>query len=454
MTFDLGIEGGTVVTPHGRARLHVYVEDGRIATVTAERHDAAETVDASGLLVLPGMVDAHVHFMDPAATDREDFPAGSAAAARAGVTTVVEHTHAGPVRTPADLEDKRGYLADRSRVDFALAAHAWPDRIDQVRPLWEAGVAYVKAFTCTTHGVPGFDAAHLLALFREAAASGAVCLVHCEDESLTADAERALREAGRDDPGVVPEWRNREAELTALAVTALLARRTGARVVAAHVSHPEALAIVARERAAGARLAVESCPQYLMLLEEEILEHGAFRKFTPPARARAARDLEAMWDAVAAGVVDYVSTDHAPATREQKREGSIWDVHFGLPGIDTTLPVLLDGAHAGRLSYERLAAVYSEAPARTYGLYPRKGLLAPGADADFVLVDPKARWDVRDEDVLSKAGWTPFSGRTLTGRAVRTYLRGALAADEGRVVAEPGAGRFLPGAGARQASGT
>jgi dihydroorotase (multifunctional complex type) len=447
VAFELGIEGGEIVTPQGRRQLNVYTADGRVAATTAERHPANETVDASGLLVMPGMVDAHVHLMDPADPSREDFPTGTAAAARAGVTTVVEHTHASPVRTAADLEEKREYLRDRARVDFALAAHAWPDRLDVVEEVWRAGAAFVKAFTCTTHGVPGFDAARLNELFVRAAGSGAVCLVHCEDESLTAEADRALREAGRADGAVVPAWRNRAAELTAVAVTTLLARLAGARAVVAHVSHEAALELVERERAAGADVVAESCPQYLTLLEEEVLEHGAFRKFTPPARARGPEDLEAMWRALADGRIAYTSSDHAPSTAEQKRAGSIWDVHFGLPGLDTTFSVLLDGAHAGRITYERVVEAYAEAPARLYGLWPRKGRLAEGADADLVLVDPEARWRVTDEDVLSKAGWSPFAGRTLVGRAVRTYLRGLLAADGGRVVAEPGAGCFLAGAG-------
>jgi dihydroorotase-like cyclic amidohydrolase len=198
---------------------------------------------------------------------------------------------------------------------------------------------------------------------------------------------------------------------------------------------------------AGQRVVVESCPQYLTLLEDEVREHGALRKFTPPARAHDAADLDAMWEALAGGEIDLVSSDHAPATLAQKRAGSIWDVHFGLPGVDTTLPVLLDGAHAGRIPYERVVAAYAEGPARTYGLYPRKGSLLPGADGDVVLVDPAARWTVRDEDVLSKAGWSPFAGRTLIGRAVRTYLRGELAADGGRVLAEPGWGHFISGGG-------
>ncbi len=434
--FDLGIEGGELVTPRSRGRLNVYVSDGTVAALSAERLPAAEVVDASGLLVMAGMVDAHVHFMDPADPSREDFPTATAAALRSGVTTVIEHTHAHPVITSADLEEKTAYLASRSRIDYALGAHAWPDRLEAVPGVWQAGVAFVKAFTCTTHGVPGFSTHALKRLFEVAAAAGAVCLLHCEDEVLTGEAERALREAGRTDNGIVPLWRSRDAELTALAAAAILARSAGAHAIAAHVSNPVAL-----EAAAG--LLIESCPQYLYLLESDVLDLGPYRKFTPPARARSAADLDAMWQAVASGAIDYVSSDHAPSTRAQKQAGSIWDVHFGLPGIDTTFSALLTGAHRGVLSYERVAEVYSERPARIYGLWPAKGRLEPGADADIVLVDADAEWTVADEDVISKAGWNPFTGSTLVGRAVRTYVRGALAMDEGTVLAEPGHGRFV-----------
>lgn len=452
MTFELAIEGGTVVTPRGRSRRNVYVAGGTVGAVTADRLEASERIDATNLLVLPGGVDTHVHLMDPAATDREDFPTGTSAAARAGVTTVIEHTHAGPVRTPADLLEKRRYLQDRSVVDYALAAHAWPDRIDQVGPLWRSGVAFVKVFTCTTHGVPGFDAGALLRLFRSSAAAGAICLVHCEDETITADAERALRAAGRDDPSVIVEWRSRESELTALAVVAQLSRLTGARIVTAHVSHVEAVVVVDRERVAGAPIRVESCPQYLALMEDEIVEHGAFRKFTPPARARGPADLAAMWAAVNDGRIDHISTDHAPSTAQQKREGSIWDVHFGLPGLDTTFPFLLGAAAEGTTSYERLVDLYAESPAKTYGLFPRKGHIAVGADADLVLVDPNEPWTVHNDDVLSRAGWTPFEGRTFSGRAIDTYLRGRRIVHEGKIVEGPGSGRFLLGPGAEGVS--
>jgi len=448
--FDLGIEGGTVFTPSHRAHLNVYVSDGRIAAITPDVQPARERVNATDLFVMPGMIDGHVHFMDPGDSTRETFPTGSAAAARAGVTTVIEHTHGAPVRTATDLKKKRDHLRAGSYVDFGLAAHAWPEEHHNVEDVWLAGATFIKAFTCETHGVPGFDAAHLASLFELSAGLNAICLVHCEDASLTFEAERALRAAGRMDGGVVSAWRNRDAEVVATSVVSLLARRHNAVVVVAHASHPEVVEIVTREQQAGAHVMTETCPQYLTLLEDEVLDHGAFRKFTPPARARDEDDLQTMWRAVSDGKVNYLSSDHAPSTAEQKSAGSIWDVHFGLPGIDTTLSVLLDGAFRDRVSYERVVQVYAECPARIYGLDSWKGRLAVGADADVVLVDPSARWIVDHRDILSLARWSPLAGRELRGRAVRTYLRGQLAVADGQMMAECGAGHYLEGPGARR----
>ena len=445
--FDLGVLGAVVVSPSGRARRHVYVRQGRVAAVTSAQRDASRTVDATGLYLLPGMVDTHVHLMDPGPTEREDFPTGTTAAAVHGVTTIVEHTHAHPVRTVRDLDEKRRYLRGRAHVDHGLAAHVWPDQIGRLGELWAAGASFFKVFTCTTHGVPGLDAAHLLAALEAISRAGATALIHCEDESITQQAGRALLEAGRDDGAVLFEWRSREAELVAAQTAALLTGITGARATIAHVSHPAVADRVAAERAAGADVAAEACPQYFLLREHDVLDKGAFRKFTPPARARTDADEQAMWDRLRDGVLTHVSTDHAPATREQKGRG-IWEAEFGLPGLDTTLPLLIDAALGGRLSLEDVVRVYAERPARRYGLWPRKGTLAVGADADLVLVDPEPTSVLRDEDVISKAGWTPYAGRKLRGAIRSTYLRGALVAEDRRLVREPG-GRFLPGAGAR-----
>lgn len=439
----LEITGALLVTPAGRRHGTIAVgSDGRIAELRdGPSGRAARTIDATGLVALPGMVDQHVHFMEPGPVEREDFAHGSAAAAAAGVTCVAEHTHGWPVRTPEELRQKTGHLEGRSVVDYVLGAHAAPDTLEDAGRLREAGVAFIKAFTCTTHGIQGLDPDMQLRLLRSTAAAGIRVLAHCEDESMTAGAERRLRAALRDDFGVLPAWRSSEAELTAVVVTALLARLTGARVTIAHASQPEVVELARRERARGAALDVESCPQYLLLDEAEVVEHGPTRKFTPPARpAPAGHDL---WAAVRDGGVALLSSDHAPSTLAQKAEGDIYDCPFGLPGIDTTMPLLLDAVHRGELDWERLIAVYSEGPAAALGIGDRKGALAPGFDADIVLVDPSATRTLRDEDVHSKAGWTPYAGREVHGGVAMTFVRGTLVAQDGDVVADVGTGRWL-----------
>jgi len=445
--FDQRVVGGTVVGSSGRVVTNLYLHEGRVALVDSAVHAAQTTLEASGLLVLPGMVDSHVHLMDPGDTTREDFPTGTAAAAAAGITTIIEHTHGHPVRSTADLMEKLAHVEGRSHIDFGLAAHVWPDRIDHLRGLWEAGVSFFKIFTCTTHGVPGAEPPLLRQVLDAIASFAGNCLIHCEDEGLTADAERILRQAGRSDPGLLIEWRNRPAEEVAVAAACILARYTSARATIAHASTPAIATLVGAARRAGADIVAEACPQYLHLRENEVHEFGTLHKFTPPARARSDAEEEAMWAMVRTGGFGHISTDHAPSTLAQKAAGGIWDVHFGLPGLDTTLPLLLNAAAAGRITYEQLVNLYSESPARRYGLYPRKGNLEPGADADLVIVDPTERWMIEDQRIVSKAGWSPYSGRQVTGAVKATLVRGQLVAEDRRPLGVF-AGRFVPGEGA------
>lgn len=448
MPSDLVIKGGVVVSPDGRRRADLAISGGRVVAVGDVGVDG-KVIDASGLLVLPGMVDTHVHLMEPGPTEREDFPTGTAAAAARGVTTIVEHTHAHPVRRPEDLAEKRSHLAGRANVDFGLAAHLWPEDIPGMAAMWEAGVTFFKMFTCTTHGVPGLDPASVDTALKTLAGFGGRALVHCEDESLTGLAEKTLRESGRVDPALLTEWRSREAELVAVTAVSVLALTSGATVTLAHVSNPVAAGIVSMARGNGADLGAEACPQYFALDEREVLEWGPLRKFTPPARIRTEEERELMWDTLREGVYSHIATDHAPSTLEQKNESDFWSAPFGLPGLDTTLPFFLDAALGGRIQVEDVVGLYSKAPARRYGLFPEKGALQIGSDADFVLIDPEGRWEVRDEDIVSKAAWSPFAGRRFQGSIVATYLRGRLVAENGRASDER-TGRFIPGPGVDQ----
>ena len=446
---DLAVRGGTVVTARGRARLDVYAAHGRIVALRppdAPGMDAHEVLDATGLYVLPGMVDTHVHLMDPGDPEREDFPTGSAAAALQGVTTIVEHTHGWPVTTVDRLREKLAHLRGRSHVDFGLAAHCWPEHLDELGGLWASGVAFFKIFTCDTHGVAALGPDLLLDAFDRLAAVDGACLVHCEDNAMTAAAEARLRAAGRTDGWIVPEWRSRAAEEVAVGVVALLSRLTGARVTVAHASTPDVLEAVAHQARLGAPIAAETCPQYLTLREEEVATLGPFRKFTPPARLRSDDEEARMWAAFNSGLVHHLSTDHAPATRDHKASHSIWDAHFGLPGLDSTTPLMIDAALCGRTSLERVVAAYATAPARRYRL-KGKGEIALGRAADLALVDPTAAWTLEDAAVRSKAGWTPYAGRSVRGRVAATVLGGRVVAQDGRLLLPEPSGRFVPGPG-------
>lgn len=356
---------------------------------------------------------------------------------------MLEHTHSAPVRDVDELEAKRAYLRGRAFVDFGLGAHVWEGEQD-LAALAGAGISFFKVFTCTTHGIPGCSYGRLPSVFAEASEAGVPCLVHAEDESITENAEIALRSRNRTDGNIIPEWRRPEAEAVAVSAVVHLADQAKAKVVIAHVSSAPLVALIDSLRRPDSRIVVESCPQYMELLRDGVSVHGSFRKFTPPARGEGSGDLLAMWSQVAKGGIDYIASDHAPSTRAQKEKGSIWDAPFGLPGLDTTMSLLLTAAATDKISYQDLVQRYSTTPARVYGLYPRKGSLQPGADADLLIVDPSRRRVLRDEDIHSKAGWSPYLGREMTGKVMKTFLRGQLLAEDGVVIdASSRVGRFL-----------
>jgi dihydroorotase-like cyclic amidohydrolase len=438
---DLAIKNGRIVTADGEFCGDVYIKSGKVAGLGQLDLRAENSVDASGLLVMPGMFESHAHLMDPAETAREDMPTGTAAAAAQGVTSLIEHSHCTAVHSGAEFRNKRDYLKDRSSVDFGIGAHFPTESIDHVGEVLREGAAFIKVMTCTTHGIKGVSTGDLHAAMSRYGETGIPFLIHAEDEGLTAAAERRLKAASRQDGGIIPEWRSRLAEIVAAESVAAIAAATGALTVIAHCSHPDVFRIAQTARQRGARLWTEACPQYFALREDEVLSYGALRKFTPPNRMVSDGDVEALWACI--GEWAYFASDHAPSTLAQKKSGSIWTAPFGLPGLDTTFRFLLDAAAKGRISYPLLVDLYSRRPAMLYGYYPRKGTLSPGSDADFVLVDPDAEYEMTDAMVISKAGWTPYAGRIFRGRARAVYLRGMKIAENGRCLAQPGTGEFM-----------
>jgi dihydroorotase len=436
--FDTLIKRGRIVTQDGLMEADIGIRGGRIAAILSPglAPGAASVVDATGLIALPGLVDAHVHFRDPGLTHKEDFTSGTAAAAAGGVTTaLVMPTDDPPSFTADDLAAKRRIAEGRLHVDVGLqAAAVSPAHIAEVAA---AGAMSVELFL---GDVPDWlkvpDAGTLASILAEAAKAGLVAGITPADGSIIAAALPAAREQGR-----IGFFRSRPVLSEAIATAAAIAAAadTGAAIHLRQISCRDSLAFVADALLRGLDVTAETTPHYLLLDEHEIERQGPFAKVLPPLRPAVHQD--ALWAAlVPGGAIAMVATDHAPHSENEKRRGEvdIWAAPGGFPGVQTMLPLLLDAVHAGRINWCDLVRLCAEAPARRFGLFPRKGSLRPGADADIVLVDPARREQIQADQQFSKAKATPFAGRQVTGWPVLTLLRGTVVMRDGHVSEQPG----------------
>jgi allantoinase len=445
MKMDLEIFGGKIVTPHHIKEGVIYVQDGKIAAITSERAaQAKRSIDATGLYVIPGAIDGHVHMMDPGFTHREDFITGTTAAAKGGMTTIIEHhRHAPPTLDSKILKEKIDYLGKRSLIDFSLMGGVLPYNLDKVQGMWESGAVSFKGFTCELHGQAPLLEGELFELFSTLAKIGGMALIHCESDALTRWDEKRLKALGRKDPLTIQEWRSPLAEVLAVRNVAYLAQVTGAKVVVAHVSQPEVLREIRRARQNGARIFAETCTQYLNLTTEDLIEKGPYAKFTPPPREPEV--VAEMWDYLNSDYVNIISSDHCPHHQDDKKKGhdDIWEAPFGIPGVELSLRLMLNGVNQGKTTIQKVVELMCEAPARLYGLYPKKGLLEVGADADIVLVDMNYKEVITKEGIASKCGWSPYEGREITGAPITTIVRGKVVIEERAVAEESPWGKFV-----------
>jgi allantoinase len=449
MSFDLIVRGGRVVLAGDGAPsvLDVGVVDGRIAALEPElAGTCTETIDAARLLVLPGAVDAHVHLNDPGRADWEGFATGTAALAAGGTTTAIDMplNAIPPTVDGAAFAAKVAAARGVTRIDIALWGGLVPGDRDRMDELAAAGVVGFKAFMSAS-GVPEFAAADDLTLLEgmaRAARLGLPVAVHAESEVLTSRLAARARAAGR--TGIREYLASRPviAEVEAIERAILFAEQTGCALHIVHVSSGRGVACVAEARARGVDVTCETCPHYLVLDAEDAERLGAVAKCAPPLRPAAV--VDELWARVLGGDVDVVATDHSPSPVVLKETGAD---HFaawgGIPGAQTLVALLYDsGVIARGMDIARLAALTAGAPAARFGLAPAKGALAVGADADLLLLDPAREWLVQRDDLLDRHRLSPFVGRTLHGRVVRTLLRGTTIARDGRLVGEP-AGRVL-----------
>lgn len=447
---DLAVRGGSVITPWAVVSADVAVDGERVAAVGPELRGRRE-VDASGLLVMPGAIDGHTHMAAPVAglCSSDDFLSGTRAAAAGGVTTIVDFTAGSAERTIPEAIELRLRDARDAVVDYALHGEVvgWRSgQESQFRDAVDMGVTSFKFYT--TYESVGLRSTPevMKAAFRELAFLGAVALVHAEDEGLLRSIASRLTADQRARMETLADARPDLAEQTAIAHVARLALDAGCLLHIVHVSSAAGLAAVRAGRDMGCRMTAETCPQYLLLTRDVYARpEGHLFAVMPPLRRAADRD--ALWSGLAVRDLDFVATDHCPFTREQKTwKGAFDQVAYGLPGVETLLPLLYsEGIAKGRLALPDLVRLVAEGPAKAYGLYPRKGSLEPGSDADLVLFDPAASWRVEASRLHMATDFSPYEGLEVTGRVARTFSRGEEVFGDGVVSAAPGRGRFVPG---------
>ena len=438
--YDLIVRGATLVGDEDSEEADLAISDGEIAAIGPELEGSAgEEIDARGLHVLPGAIDAHTHFNEPGRTHWEGFATGSQALAAGGMTAYMEMPlNAYPPTCDAAGFDEKLALAEvASLVDFALYGGLVPGNLEHLEELAERGVVGFKAFMSTT-GTVDFQPADDLTLYEgmaKAAELGLPVLVHAENKEITDELTRravgTLHTTMRD----YLDSRPVVAELEAINRAILLAEETGCSLHVVHVSTGRGIALVAAARERGVDVTCETCAHYLVLTEEDAEMLGAVAKCAPPLRPR--EDLESLWAQMFSGNVEFVTSDHSPCPPDMKAGDDLFRAWGGIAGCQSLLNVMLDEGHYGRgLPLEEIVALLSRKVAERFG-FSGKSRLKVGADADIILVDLGAISTLWQQDLLYRHKMSPFVGRAFHGKIVSTVVRGITVFREGRIVSEP-----------------
>ncbi|MBN1136875.1 MAG: dihydropyrimidinase [Anaerolineae bacterium] len=451
MIFDTVIANGMLVTAEATLHADLGILDGRIAAVGPDL-PGRERIDAAGMLVLPGAVDEHVHLQMPVGefASSDDFYTGTVAAACGGTTTVIDFVEPKPGQPLVEaLAARRAEADGKVAVDYGLhmtLSRADDATLSQIPDSIAAGAASFKLYMAY-QGLRLDDGELLRALAALGRAGGRV-LVHAENHHAIAYLAAQALAGGRTGPENHPLTRPDFMEAEAIGRLLALARVVDAPLTVAHLSCAVGLEAVRAARGRGQVVWVETCSQYLLLDEAEYGRPGfEAAKFVMSPPPRTERDRAALWAGLAAGEVDTVATDHCPfffATQKTRGRHDFTRIPGGAPGIETRLALLYThGVRAGRLTLERWVAVCCTEPARRFGLAPRKGTLAVGADADVVIFDPERQVTLAAESLHHNVDYTPYEGWTVTGYPVTVLSRGEAIVRDGRFIARPGRGQCL-----------
>jgi len=443
---ELALINGTVVTTgNGIQRVNIGVRDGRVETLTDDPIDADEVLDVEGLTVLPGLIDEHVHGFY--GYNWETYQGATRAAAKGGVTTIVDMPFDRPPTLTADaLREKLEAIKSECFVDYAAFGGYLEDDPGEMAAMADAGVVAYKLFpeglTPPDIVYPGVRGGQTLDAMRRARKEDLTVVIHCEDASIVEVETARLKSEGRSDPGAWDEARPWFSELDAVQQVSLLAEVTGCRSVIAHTPSPQSVTHVSHARARGADVWIETCPHYLCLTKEKMAADTRL-KWNPPSRDAAS--VEELWRLLKEGHIHTIATDHAPLP---KVAGA--DIWTQAPGVGNGLEVMLcvvatEALHRRGVSLPQIVDLTSTTPARLFGLFPRKGTIAIGSDADFAVIetDGRRQIDARDLEYHRQEKWSPFDGWEVRVYPVYTVVRGNVIYAEGEIVGQPGYGQFV-----------
>lgn len=452
--YDRIIANGMVLTPEGMERQDIGIKNGRIACLATQiaAGEALEPpIDADGCWVLPGVIDAHVHFNEPGLGEWEGFASGSAALAKGGVTTYIDMPLNGvpPTVNAEALAKKAAAAQGRSVVDYAFWGGLVPWNLARLEELAHGGVVGFKAFLSNPGGegegifrevddVTLFEGMSAIARF------GGVLALHAESESIVSRLSSRALEAGNTSAADFVASRPVLAELEAVGRALLFAELTGCALHFVHISSSAAVKRIMKAKDCGLAVTVETCPHYLLLTEEDMAKLGPVAKCAPPLRS--SKEQEKLWGDVRSGRIDWIASDHSPCppSMKQAANGNFFEAWGGISSAQSTLELMItEGVMRRGINLRLISRMLSEAPARRFGMYPHKGIIAVGADADLVVLDPEARYKLAAEDLLYRHPHSPYVGYEMGCRVKTTLSRGTVVYELGRGIVKADNGKWI-----------
>ena len=452
--FDLVIKSDKVFIDGRLIDCYMGVKDGIITAISKEKLEAEKVIDAEGKMVLPGTVDPHVHIRAPGHDERETFESGTKDAALGGVTTVIEMPISVPPPHSPEIVKRRMEIADKEAVvDIAFFGAAGTDCINDIIPCAKSVIVAFKTFLHEAPpgrkeefiGLTAPNTGDQYELMEKVAQTGVMIGFHAENNDMINKNIARLRSEGKTSPIYHGRSRPPVVEIETAAKILLFAEKIGAKVEICHISTPEVVELVNRAKSKGVYVVAETCPHYLFLNENALNEVGVFAKCNPPLRSEEER-LK-VWEFVRDGSIDIIGSDHAPYTKEEKERGSedIFTPPAGFPGLSTRLPLLFTAVKEGKIKLDKMVELICENPAKIFGLFPKKGTIALGSDADFVIFDPDKKGIISKDKMFTKCRDSAlvYEGWEVYGKPEKTIVRGKVVFDNGEITVSPGYGEII-----------